>query len=569
MAKARILDNKERENILTTKVERKYFISSYKKTCQEKIIYMIPLIFPPACSPTYIPLGVSLLKSYMDRQGDCGKVKVSDLNILYWNHLADQKPEYEEYLRFIRGGAGIFNREFYESHRPLGDALKGDSAGILRCITRYLDKGMPDEPLKDIFLFLEGSFESFSPVIMFSCLFPDQLLFSLGFSRWLKEKRESRIYLGGAATLLVNPVDLLNMAPWIEGIFTGEGEQALEMFLGEEKESPIPGLYSRRGDVVIQEAPLAPLPMDSLPDPDFSWVSFDAYHNPVPVLPVQFSRGCQWRRCRFCAHNFSFGRYRCVEAVKAANLIEKYVREYGVTDFYITDQYLDGDFLEPFARDILDRELKINYTFMGRPSEDMTAERLSLLSRSGCKWISWGVESGSERLLDRAGKGTNPGEVARILMDSSKAGINNLALMIFGLPESDDSALDDTIDFLQKNREWIDSLTASEFQLYRGTPFGNHPGDYRLRITGPEEFCRIDGQALNSVKVRHTDISDDGEPEIQRGPHEARRWKRHKVWLYPEEFWETLPSEHYLILNKKQKDSENPENPENHLDDAV
>ena len=530
---------------------------------------MVPLIFPPACSPTYIPLGISLLKSYIDRQCGPDKIILTDLNILYWNHLAEKKQEYGEYLRFIKGQLGVFNREFYESHRSMGDALKGDSSEVLHRLSRYLDKGHADEVLEGIFLFLEGSFESFSPVIMFSCLFPDQLLFTLGFSRWLRERRECRIYLGGAATLLVRPEELLNQAPWIEGIFTGEGEEALEVFLKGEENSLIPGLYSRRGDVVILEAPLHPPVMDSLPDPDFSWVPFDSYHNPVPVLPVQFSRGCQWRRCRFCAHNFSFGRYRCLDAVRAADQIERCVREYGVTDFYVTDQYLDGVFLEPFAREILDRKLKINYTFMGRPSGDMTGEILTLLSRSGCKWISWGVESGNEQLLNRAGKGTTPREVARVLQDSSRAGINNLALMIFGLPESDDQALDDTIDFLQENREWIDSLTASEFQLYLGTPFGNHPDNFRLRITGPEVFCRIDGRDLNSVKVRHTDLPVNGDAEIQRGPHEARRWKRHKVWLYPEEFWETLPSEHYLILNKRLKDSENPEHPDHHLDNAV
>ncbi|MBN2625947.1 MAG: radical SAM protein [Spirochaetales bacterium] len=530
---------------------------------------MIPLIFPPVCSPTYVPLGVSALKSYCESLIGADSLHVTDLNILYWNHLGEKKTEYGEYLRFVKGEQGLFNREFYESHSSRGMELKRDSALILNRIRTYLDRGEANEELEAVFLFLEGSFESFSPVILFSCLFPDQLLFTLGFTRWLRSRRECRLFLGGASTLLVEPQDLLNRAPWIEGVFTGEGEQALAAFLLQEEQYPIPGLYRRREGFPVLEAPLRPQPMDSLPPPDFSWADLRAYHNPVPVLPVQLSRGCKWRRCRFCAHNFSFGRYRCSDPIAAVDLLEGYVRDYGVRDYYITDQYLDGSFLEPFARELLERNLYLNYTFMGRPAEDMTAHVLDLLSRSGCKWISWGVESGCSRLLDRAGKGTAPDTVAQVLCDAGRAGINNLALMIFGLPESDDQALEETISFLQENREWIDSLTASEFQLYLGTPFGNHPEKYRLRITGREVFCRIEGEPLHSVKVPHRDIPAGDELEIMRGPHEAKRWKRHKIWLYPDDFWETLPSEHYLILNRKAKDSEFPEYPDNPLGDAV
>ncbi len=530
---------------------------------------MIPLIFSPACSPTYIPLGVSALKAYVDHRCGPDRLKVTDLNVQYWNHLASGKPEWEDYVNFVQGRQGLFTREFYESCLPSGRELKKESIRMMDRIDRYLDRGEISESLESVFLFLEGSFESFSPVILFSCLFPDQLRFTLGFTRWLSERRMSRLYIGGASTLIVKPEELLDRASWIEGVFTGEGELSLEHFVREGELSRIPGLYRRREGTVVLEAPLPPVPMDSLPAPDFSWVNFSAYHNPVPVLPVQLSRGCKWRRCRFCAHNFGFGRYRCSDPVPAVDMIESYVRDYGVFDFYITDQYLDGIFLEPFARELLERNLKINYTFMGRPAEDMNGEVLSLLSRSGCKWISWGVESGNERLLNRAGKGTRPETVARVLRDSGKAGINNLALMIFGLPESDDEALEETISFLQENREWIDSLTASEFQLYLGTPYGNHPQDFRMRITGPVVFCRINGRDLYSVKVQHIDIPADGEAEIQRGPHEAKRWRRHKVWLYPDEFWDALPSEHYLILNRKQKDSENPEHPDGFLDNVV
>jgi len=521
---------------------------------------MIHLIFPPAASPTCVPLGVSLLKAHIDGTLGPGLLLVEDLNIRYWEHLAGFSARLSDYRRFVRGETGLFNRRFYEEFMPAARLLRAESANLLEAVSTYLDRGTLSPALEAVFLHLNGFLDPAVSILMFSCLFPDQLLFALGFSRWISAGRTCRIYLGGASTLLLSPRDLLEKAPWIEGVFTGEGEKALEQFLREGEDAVPAGFFSRKNPAPQGACQAGPVKtsavLKDLPWADFSWAPLSSYFNPEPVLPVQFSRGCKWRRCRFCAHNLSFGRYRCLDAAGAADMLAGYQTGLGVSHFYFTDQYLDASFLEPFAREILARGLKIRYTFMGRPSGDMSAPVLELLFRSGCRWISWGVESGSRRLLDMAGKGTDPVEVSQVLKDSRRAGIHNLALLMFGLPGSDDQALEETFTFLQENRPFINAQSASEFLLYRGTPFGDHPGRYGLRITAPEVFCRIDGRSLESIKAGHTDLPrpDRGEvEEVQRGPEEARRWKRQKPWLYPDTFWESLPAEHYLILASREE----------------
>jgi hypothetical protein len=526
---------------------------------------MTHLIFPPAASPTYVPLGVSLLKAHIDRTLGPGRLVVEDLNIRYWEYLTGLSTELSDYRRFVRGEAGLFSRRFYEEYLPAARNLRAESAGIIDSVSVYLDRGTLTPALEALFLHLKGFLGPAVSTLMFSCLFPDQLLFALGFSRWLSGDSAFRFYLGGASTVILDPEDLLEKAFWIEGIFTGEGERVLEWFLGGGGDPAPAGFHGRRTGETPSEAvlpsdgsgpSLPPLSPGDFPVPDFSWAPLSSYFNPEPVLPVQFSRGCKWRRCRFCAHNLSFGRYRCLDAAGAADMLSTYRDGLGVSHFYFTDQYLDASFLEPFAREVLARDLKLRYTFMGRPSADMTAPVLELLHRSGCRWISWGVESGSRRLLDLAGKGTDPVEVSRVLKDSRRAGIHNLALLMFGLPGSDDEALEETFSFLQENRPFINAQSASEFLLYRGTPFGDHPGRYGLRITGSEVFCRIDGRNLESIKAGHVDLPRSGlgeGGEVHRGSEEGRRWKRQKPWLYPDDFWESLPAEHYLILASREE----------------
>ena len=125
-----------------------------------------------------------------------------------------------------------------------------------------------------------------------------------------------------------------------------------------------------------------------------------------------------WRKCGFCAHNFSFSGYRGKAPSSLAEELAFYGERYDVRHFYFADQYLDARYLERFADELLSRRMKIFFHFMGRPTSDYTPERLEKIARAGCSWISWGVESGSQRLLDTAGKGTVVSDVLNVLRNS-------------------------------------------------------------------------------------------------------------------------------------------------------
>ena len=63
------------------------------------------------------------------------------------------------------------------------------------------------------------------------------------------------VYIGGASALLIPPGELLDAAPWIKGIFTGEGEAAMETFIRHGGDALVPGLYRRGDSGVEMDAP--------------------------------------------------------------------------------------------------------------------------------------------------------------------------------------------------------------------------------------------------------------------------------------------------------------------------
>ncbi|MBN2737736.1 MAG: B12-binding domain-containing radical SAM protein [Spirochaetales bacterium] len=523
---------------------------------------MTPLIiFPPAASATYIPLGVSYLKAYMDKQKGPGSLRVVDLNIRLWNHVADREEAFEDYRSFVKGEKGFFSKSYLQSYLAVRQNLKKKINDYLDRVALYLNKGELGFDLEKLFVFLTAYISSDSLFLGFSCLFPDQLLFALGFTRWLRETGYQRqIYIGGASVMLCPPEDLLESALWLDGLIMGEGELSMAALVDGLPPQEIPGFVWRNKGRIIRNRKPDSLSLKSIALPDFSWADFRDYFNPEPVLPVLLSRGCKWRKCRFCAHNFSFSGYRSIQPSLVADWFQQNFEKQGIRFYYFADQYLDSQVLEPLADELISRNLPVFYTFMGRPAADMTRELLDKLYRSGCRWISWGVESGSKDILDTAEKGTFPEIISGVLKNSREAGIKNLAMMIFGLPGSNDKALQETFNFLEENSSYIDTLTSSEFLLYQDTPFGKNPGKFALVPEGPIEFCRIGEKSISTVQTSYK-IMENGYLRMPRGPEESDQWLKRKPWIYPPSIFDHIPSEHYLIISAIAREPDVPVRP--------
>jgi radical SAM superfamily enzyme YgiQ (UPF0313 family) len=94
---------------------------------------------------------------------------------------------------------------------------------------------------------------------------------------------------------------------------------------------------------------------------------------------------------------------------------------------------------------------------------------LQLMGKAGCWFISWGIESANEKILNHARKGAKPDQVRQALTWSKKAGINNWGYFIIGLPGETEETIRQTIDFAKSL-----PLDIALFHIaapYPGTPF--------------------------------------------------------------------------------------------------
>ncbi len=520
----------------------------------------VVLIFPPRASATYMPLGIASLAPYMEQTVPNTSVQILDLNIETWLMLACEDPEGQVLLDFLHGRTGNFKDKGQTLfHKVIWDRLRKKMEYLHTQALNYAG-ALETDPIIESMMQAQARHILMSDPewVGYSVLFPEQVAFAAALARAIKKicrpnaqpgaTRHCRVVMGGAMMSAMSVRGFLNACPYIDGIVCGEGEFAAAALCRGSDWVAIPGLIHRMNGVIVSNHKTQTLSLKSLPAPDFSRLPTDLYFNPVPVVPVLFSRGCSWRKCRFCAHNFSFSGYRRKPVQVFVDEIEQYRTTMKARHFYSADEYILPDDMDAIASEIIRRGLDdINYHVLGKPTHDHSPDRMSLWASAGCRWIAWGIESGSQRLLDLINKGTQVTDIERTMEISFNAGISNLAMMIFGLPTSTEQDLQQTLNVMDRIYPFVDAISASVFVLFKGTHFAKNAKKYNLHILEEKELMSAGGMPVFSNRLKFQEVGQNGALRTPQGTLELAAWIRHRKWLGNPPLLEKLPSEHYLI----------------------
>ncbi len=522
----------------------------------------IKLVFPPPANPTYVPLGVASLVSYVEQRSVEAEVEPLDLNLVAWRYLTRQTEAGKAFWDYMGGSSGdFFDRASYCAQFREWERTSADLNRLHEEVRTYLETGECGICATEFLRKMVETILAGSPsMVGFSVLFPDQLAFACAVAKWLREvektsgsrqSQETKIFFGGAMMTAIDVPELLSGCPFIDGVVAGEGELPFALLAQGHCPESVPGLWLLKNGRVRRPPEGIPVLMENIPVPGFHRLSVNQYASPAPVVPITLSRSCKWNRCRFCAHNFSFSIYREKDVGMFVEELNGLIEDMGVRHFYFADQYVPPATLDALSDEILARGLKLHFHIMGRPTEKYTADLLNKASEAGCTWISWGVESGSQRLLNLIRKGTTSKGIRRVLENSSQAGISNLAMMIFGLPTSGEEDLEETFRLIDDIYPCTTAFTASSFALFENTWFANNADRFGLRVVKREELFRSNGKAVHSGRLQYLQKSSDNRDAPPSGPVEIARWLQRRQWLGNIPFEEKLCCEHFLLYAAK------------------
>ena len=196
--------------------------------------------------------------------------------------------------------------------------------------------------------------------------------------------------------------------------------------------------------------------LDDLPFPARDKVKSDSYREAVftgkRCTTIVSSRGCPYH-CVFCLWpRTMYGRkFRARSAGNVVDEVEHVVEKYGVDEIYFDDDCftLDKKRAMTICKEIQKRDIKINWMCQCRV-DNVDEELLKEMKKAGCHYIKYGVESGSQRILDAMKKGITLEEARRAFAISRKFGIKTQAFFMLGLPWETDEHISKTIEFAKE-----------------------------------------------------------------------------------------------------------------------
>lgn len=232
---------------------------------------------------------------------------------------------------------------------------------------------------------------------------------------------------------------------------TGEGEQELLNLMENFKDNTSSEMITLGGFK-------SKLPLNDLPFPDYSDYNLYSYEYPDGAS-IETSRGCI-AQCSFCAETW-FWKYRWRASEKVIEEIKYQIEHYGAYRFWFVDSLANGNLKEfkNLVELIIENKLNIRWNSYARNDGRMDLDFFRKIYDSGCLSLSFGVESGSQKVLTDMQKKITIKEIEDNFRDSHTVGLTSHANWVVGFPTEGPAEFLHSLQILHNCRKWIYAIS--------------------------------------------------------------------------------------------------------------
>ncbi|MCX5693730.1 MAG: radical SAM protein [Candidatus Omnitrophica bacterium] len=419
----------------------------------------ITLVQSPCWGIKCPPYGLAVLSTYLRSKGH--QVYIKDLNIEFY---------YER------------SKEYADAWNPENHSFWVNPVLVSNFIFSYEEA--LEEKVNDIL-------NTGAEIIGFSIHFSSEHL-AKEIAKRIKKKDEKRIIVfGGPQASRVNSGFKLLELSYVDFVVQGEGEITLEELVGKLGLSRqidfCAGTILKKDGKIIDcgDRPLIP-DLDSLPFTDFSDLDFTRYTEPS-VLPMFMSRGCP-NKCIFCNEKpyWRSFRHRSAENI-FVEIKERFRKSMHIEHIDFHDSLVNGNVreLEKLCDLIKSSGMKFRWSGQAAITKEMTYHLLLKMRLAGCVCLNYGLETGSPGLMQRIGKLlAKDADLDKIVRDTHNVGIEGIYNFMFGFPGETEEEFQETLDFLSRNKNYIDVVNPSPgFCAFDKGSYGyDHPDEFDIIV---------------------------------------------------------------------------------------
>lgn len=347
--------------------------------------------------------------------------------------------------------------------------------------------------------YLEGGFERALKarrwdVIGLSVAYRSQLPFAVWMCAKIRELCPDAVLCAGGTEISdvvkysADKESVWSLLPACDALVIGEGESAFVEILDAVKEGR--ALPSGRPGILLRGASAGPTTAASvrtedlatLPAPRYDLWDWDRYWSPEPVVLYSPTRGCYWNKCAFCDYGLntdmptSPSRQRPLERVlDDLSQVARFAR----TVYFAVDA-ISPAYLRRLAGGLRGRRLGLRWAAELRLEKALRRDLASELGEAGCVAVSFGFESGSQRVLDLIDKGVDLRAVPELLRSLRRAGIGAQMMAFIGFPGETQEEAERTLDFLREQADHWALCDVGRFQLTSGAIVAKRAADFAV-----------------------------------------------------------------------------------------
>lgn len=311
------------------------------------------------------------------------------------------------------------------------------------------------------------------------------------------------IMIGKTVTYNPKIIDIINFDIGI----IGETENTIKNILNAdirniEKLSMISGIvFKNNNKTIINEPSKGKYNLDDLPIPNRELADLEDY---IDIRSILSSRGCI-NQCDFCPTYNYWGSWRGKSVEKVVNEIEYLISNYNTKKIIFLDDNATANNkrMREISKSIIEKKINIRLGCLASINT-YDKETFELMYKAGFRWLHFGIESGSQKVLENNNKKFKIDYAKKVIKEVKQMGYRVRTSFIFDLPTTTKEDMQKTIEFILETEP--DEIRGHFLTLRLGTTIYNKLSKEKEL---PAQYIHSDKPLLESEVYTNSEMLED------------------------------------------------------------
>lgn len=319
----------------------------------------------------------------------------------------------------------------------------------------------------------------------------------------LKKYNVKTIMIGKTVTYNPKVIDIINFDIGIIGETENTIKRILEVGIdNKEQLLKINGIVVKKdNEAIVNEPNKEKCDLNSLPIPNRELVDLKDY---IDIRSILTSRGCI-NQCDFCPTYNYWGSWRGKSAENVVDEIEYLIHNYNTKKIIFLDDNatVDRKRMQDISNIILKKKINIKLGCLASINT-YDKETSELMYKAGFRWLHFGIESGSQKVLENNNKNFKVEYAKQVIKEVKQIGFRVRTSFIYDLPTTTREDMKKTIDFILETEP--DEIRGHFLTLRLGTTIYNKlPKQKEI----PTQYIHSDKPLLENEEYTNTEMLED------------------------------------------------------------